>query len=62
MKTTLNISDELLAQAMKLTRIKEKTALVNEALRVLIEKYARQRLIQLGGTDHKAKVPSRRRS
>ena len=61
MKTTLNISDEFLAQAIELTGIKEKTALIHEALRVLIEKYARQRLSQLGGADPKAKGPSRRR-
>lgn len=61
MKTTLNISDELIAKAMQLSKIKEKTALVNEALRLLVEKYARERLAKLGGSDPEARAPTRRK-
>ena len=36
MKTTLNIDDHLLAEAWRLTRIEEKTALVHAGLEALI--------------------------
>lgn len=61
MRTTLIIKEELLEEARKLTKIKEKTTLVHLGLEALIEKFARQRLIALGGVDKKAKTPSRRR-
>ncbi|MCC7307570.1 MAG: type II toxin-antitoxin system VapB family antitoxin [Acidobacteria bacterium] len=61
MRTTLIIKDELLQQAADYTGIKEKTALVHAALKALIEKKARERLIALGGTDPKAKAGRRRR-
>jgi len=50
MRTTINIDDELLARARELTGIQEKTALVREALKSLIEYEAGKRLIALGGT------------
>lgn len=50
MRTTINIDDELLARARELTGIQEKTALVREALKSLIEYEAGRRLIALGGT------------
>ena len=61
MKTTMNIDDDLLRQAMELSNIKEKTALVHAGLKALIAQYSRKRLIALGGLDKKAKTPSRRR-
>ena len=62
MKTTMNLSDELVQQAMKYTGIKEKTKLVNVALETLIRESSRKQLIQLFGSDKKAKVPPRKRS
>jgi Arc/MetJ family transcription regulator len=61
MRTTLVLNDELLKEAQKLTKIKEKTALVNLGLKSLIEQAARKRLIALGGSDKNAKAPKRRR-
>lgn len=38
MRTTLNIDDELLREAQRMTGVSEKTALVREGLRALIER------------------------
>ncbi len=61
MRTTLALDDDLLAEAEALTGVKEKTALVREALRALIERESARRLARLGGSDPKAKAPPRRR-
>jgi Arc/MetJ family transcription regulator len=61
MRTTLNINEALLARAMELTQISEKTQLVNVALEELIASFARKRLISLGGKDKKAASPPRRK-
>jgi Arc/MetJ family transcription regulator len=61
MKTTLNIDDRLLAEARRLTRIEEKTALVHAGLEALIARASAQRLAALGGSDAGlTKVPRRR--
>jgi hypothetical protein len=49
MRTTLNLREDLLREAMKLTDQNEKTAVIHMALEALIEKAARQDLIALGG-------------
>jgi len=61
MRTTLNIDDDLLLEAQKLTGEAEKTTLVRLGLRALIEREAAKRLARLGGTMPKLKVPPRRR-
>lgn len=61
MRTTLNIDDELLEQATTLTGLGEKTALIREALRALIEREAARRLDRLGGRSPGATAPPRRR-
>ncbi len=50
MRTTLALDDDLLAQAIALTGMAEKTALVREALRALIQRESAKRLALLGGT------------
>ncbi len=62
MRTTLNVEDELLDQAAKLTGIKEKTSLVRLGLRALIERECGKRLASLGGTEKKLRRISRRRA
>jgi Arc/MetJ family transcription regulator len=62
MRTTLNIDDSLLRRAVKLTGIKEKTALVRLGLEALIAKMSAQRLAALGGSEKKLKSVRRRRS
>ena len=61
MKTTLYIPDELMTRAKEYSGIKEKTALLKEALNALIREKAAQRIIELGGSDKKAKMVPRKR-
>jgi len=61
MRTTLNIEDELLDTAAKLTGVKEKTALVRLGLESLIARESAKRLAMLGGTEKGLQVPPRRR-
>jgi Arc/MetJ family transcription regulator len=61
MRTTLNIDDDLLREAAKLTGIREKTALVRAGLEALIAREAGRRLAALGGKIKDIKVPPRRR-
>lgn len=61
MRTTVTLDDELIARAQEVTGIQEKSALLKEALTQLIQREAARRLILLGGTEPKAKAPSRRR-
>lgn len=61
MRTTINIDDELLADAAELTGIKERSTLVRDGLRALIAQEASKRLILLGGSDSNAKLPPKRR-
>jgi len=62
MRTNLILKDELVRRASELTRITEKTALVHEGLRALIEKQARLRLAALGGSEKKLRPIPRKRS
>ena len=61
MRTTLNLEDSLVAEAARLTKIDEKTALVHAGLRALISRAARERLAALGGSEPQASRPRRRR-
>ncbi|MCF6344979.1 MAG: type II toxin-antitoxin system VapB family antitoxin [Thiomicrorhabdus sp.] len=51
MRTTLNVDDDLYSQAVDLTGISEKTALLREGLKALIERESARRLAQLGGSE-----------
>lgn len=51
MRTTLALDDELLTKAENYTGLKEKSALVREALKALIERESARRLALLGGTE-----------
>jgi len=62
MRTTLSLDDDLLAQAERFTGLKEKSALVREALHALIERESARRLSLLGGTEPKLKAIPRRRA
>ncbi len=61
MRTTLNIEDELLAKAARLTGIEEKTSLVRLGLEALIARESSMRLAKLGGTEKKLARIRRRR-
>jgi Arc/MetJ family transcription regulator len=62
MRTTLALDDELLAKAQEFTGLKEKSALVREALKALVEREAARRLARLGGTQPRLVAPRRRRA
>jgi len=62
MRTTLNIEDELLENAARLTGIKEKTSLVKLGLEALIARENAKRLAKLGGTEKKLETITRRRT
>ena len=61
MRTTLNIDDDLLSEAQRMTGVTEKTALVREGLRALIERESARRLARLGGSDSQLQPISRRK-
>jgi len=61
MRTTLNIEDNLMNKASKMTGIKEKTALVKLGLEALIARESGKRLAKLGGTQkHLEAIPRRK--
>ncbi len=62
MRTTLNIDDELLAEAQRVTGLKEKVALVREGLRALVERESARRLAKLGSSEPQLKPVTRRQS
>jgi Arc/MetJ family transcription regulator len=62
MRTTLNLDEELLARAHELTGIRERTMLLHEGLRLLIQREAARRLARLGGTMPALAAPRRRKS
>jgi Arc/MetJ family transcription regulator len=59
MRTTLALDDELLAKAQAFTGLKEKTLLVREALKALIERESARRLARLGGSEPELEVVPR---
>lgn len=61
MRTTINIDDQLLAVAARLSGLREKTALVRAGLEALIARESARRLIALGGVMPGAKAGRRRR-
>ena len=61
MRTTINIDDDLLAKATKLAGPLDRSAMVREALKALIERESAKRLARLGATQPQLTVASRRR-
>ena len=62
MRTTFNLDDVLLGEAQRLTGMTERTALIHEGLRALIERESARRLARLGGSERSLRLPSRRRA
>ena len=50
MRITLSLDDELVRLAQEFTGIEEKTALIREALKALVERESARRLAALGGS------------
>jgi Arc/MetJ family transcription regulator len=62
MRTTLALDDGLVAKAQAFIGLKEKSSLVREALKALIERESARWLARLGGSEPAAKAPPRRRT
>jgi len=62
MRTTVNLDDDLLATASKLSGLTDRATLLREALRALVERESARRLARLAGTDKTLRLVSRRRS
>jgi len=61
MRTTLNINDDLIKEAQRITGIKERTALLHEGLKALIEQESARRLARLAGSERALENIPRRR-
>jgi Uncharacterized protein conserved in bacteria (DUF2191). len=61
MRTTVALDDDLLAKAQAFTGLKEKSALIREALKALIERESARRLAHLGGGEPDLAATPRRR-
>ena len=61
MRTTINIDEALLSKATKLAGALDRTAVVHEGLKALIERESARRLARLGGTQPALKAAPRRR-
>jgi Arc/MetJ family transcription regulator len=62
MRTTLSLDDNLVAKAQAFTGLTEKSALVREALKALIERESARRLALLGGSEPALEPVPRRQS
>ena len=61
MRTTVNLDDGLISQAIALTGPLDRSTLLHEGLKALIERESARRLARLGGSQPKLKVAPRRR-
>jgi Arc/MetJ family transcription regulator len=62
MRTTIALDDVLLEKAISYTGVNEKSLLIREALKALIERESARRLARLGGSEPQLKDVPRRRS
>jgi len=61
MRTTLNLDDDLLEKARRLSGLREKTAVLHAGLEALIAQQSAQRLASLGGSQRTLRSVRRRR-
>jgi len=61
MRTTLILDDNLVAEALRQTGLKEKTAVVRLGLEVLIQRESARRLATLGGSMPQLSIAPRQR-
>jgi Arc/MetJ family transcription regulator len=60
MRTTVNLDDALLARALHLSGVQERSALLREALTALIQRESARRLARLGGSEPQLQEIARR--
>jgi Arc/MetJ family transcription regulator len=61
MRTTLNLDENLIREAGRLSGLRAKTEVIHEGLRALITRESARRLAALGGSMPAVKMPPRRR-
>jgi Arc/MetJ family transcription regulator len=61
MRTTVNLNEDLLREAQRITGIEERAALIHAGLKVLIERESARRLARLGGSEPQLEGVPRRR-
>jgi Arc/MetJ family transcription regulator len=61
MRTTIVLDDDLIAAAQDITGLQERTQLIREALKALIERESARRLARLGGSEPALEAAPRRR-
>jgi Arc/MetJ family transcription regulator len=61
MRTTVNLDEDLLRQAQRLSGLTERNALLREGLKALIERESARRLARLGGSEPQVESIPRRR-
>jgi Arc/MetJ family transcription regulator len=61
-RTTINLDETLLDQARRLTGLRERTAVIREGLKALIERESARRLARLGGSEASVQPIPRRRA
>ena len=62
MRTTITLDDDLLAKAHEMTGVTERSTLLHDGLRLLIQREAARRLALLGGSAPDLVAAPRRRS
>jgi len=60
MRTTIKLDEKLISGAQRVTGIKERTALIHEGLRALIQRETAHRLARLGGSEPRLRPIPRR--
>ncbi len=61
MRTTVTLDDELLAQASEAMGVGERSLLLHEGLKLIVQREAARRLAALGGSAPGLRLPPRRR-
>jgi Arc/MetJ family transcription regulator len=61
MRTTINLDEHLISEAQRVTGMKERTALIHEGLKALIQRESARRLARLGGSEPRLRPIPRRR-
>ena len=62
MRTTINLDDDLVEAAQRVSGMTERTALIHAGLKALIERESARRLARLSGAEKQLRTVPRRRT